>query len=419
MTARRIAQARPWIAQARPWLAQALMALGLALGPSPALAHKSSDAYLTLNHQAQGPARATLRVDIALRDLDRDLDLDANQNQALEWREVRERWADLDALVQAHLQWRADDQACRLDGGQGGASTPQLDRHSDGAYAVLTYVVVCPSAGPLQWQYTLFASSDADHRGLLRQVAIAAPTGSPTAEPSTSVQVMVPSARWMPLASPLEPGTQGGATAVSVAASHPFWGMVTEGARHIAIGVDHVLFLVTLLLVTVMHRGEAQWLPQRQTRPIVTEVLKVVTAFTVSHSITLSVAALGLVSVSSRWVETLIALSVVVAALDNVFGWLRSPRWAMAGAFGLVHGFGFAGPLQDMGLHGSALALPLFGFNLGVELGQLALVALVLPVLMALRHQRAYRRWVLPGLSLAIALMGVVWAFQRGLHPNL
>jgi hypothetical protein len=108
-------------------------------------------------------------------------------------------------------------------------------------------------------------------------------------------------------------------------------------------------------------------------------VAKVVTAFTLAHSITLSLAALGVVSLPSRWIESAIALSVVLAALNNLMPVVASGRWLAAFAFGLLHGFGFAGALQDLGLPTSGLALSLAGFNIGVELGQLAIVAAFLP----------------------------------------
>src|SRR4030095_6644743 len=99
------------------------------------------------------------------------------------------------------------------------------------------------------------------------------------------------------------------------------------------------------------------------------------TAFTVAHSITLTLAALGIVALPSRWVESAIALSAVLAALNNIFPIVERGRWIAAFAFGLLHGFGFAGALQDLGLPAGSLALSLAGFNLGVEVGALSVGA--------------------------------------------
>ncbi len=144
------------------------------------------------------------------------------------------------------------------------------------------------------------------------------------------------------------------------------------------------------------------------------ETLRVVTAFTLAHTITLGLTAAGVVAPSSRWVEAGIAASVAIAAIDNLRRIVFAlPRWALAGIFGFVHGFGFAGPMQELGLHGSQLVMPLFGFNLGVELGQLAFVALALPVLLALRHTTLYRQRLMPAASLAIAGLAMVWVVER------
>ena len=143
------------------------------------------------------------------------------------------------------------------------------------------------------------------------------------------------------------------------------------------------------------------------------ETLKVVTAFTLAHSITLSLAALQVISLPSRLVESVIAASVVLAALNNLRGTVDKRRWVMAFAFGLIHGFGFASVLADLGLPQGALVLALVGFNLGVELGQLAIVAVFLPLAFWLRTTRFYRVGVLTGGSIIVALLASWWFLQR------
>jgi HupE / UreJ protein len=149
------------------------------------------------------------------------------------------------------------------------------------------------------------------------------------------------------------------------------------------------------------------------------DVLKVVTAFTLAHSITLSLAVLGAVELPSRLVESVIAASVVAAALNNVRPLVTRRLWLVAFGFGLVHGFGFASVLADLGLPSDALALALVGFNVGVELGQLAIVLLFLPLAFALRRTSFYRRWVMHGGSLAIALLAAVWFAERAFAVRL
>jgi hypothetical protein len=121
------------------------------------------------------------------------------------------------------------------------------------------------------------------------------------------------------------------------------------------------------------------------------------------------------VALPSRFVESAIALSVVLAALNNVFPVVAHGRWLAAFGFGLLHGFGFAGALQDLGLPTGSLALSLAGFNVGVELGQLAIVAVFLPLAFVVRASAAYRRWTLAGGSAAIAGIASVWLVERAL----
>jgi hypothetical protein len=161
------------------------------------------------------------------------------------------------------------------------------------------------------------------------------------------------------------------------------------------------------------------WLPATSLGAVAIDVAKVVTAFTIAHSITLTLAALGLVSPNARWIESGIALSVVLAALNNVFPLVRHGRWVAAFGFGLIHGCGFASALKDLGLPTGSLAISLFGFNVGVELGQLAIVAVFLPVAFALRGTWTYRRGVLAGGSMAIAAIASIWLIERAFNLAL
>ena len=156
-----------------------------------------------------------------------------------------------------------------------------------------------------------------------------------------------------------------------------------------------------------------RWQPAERFAPAFWDVFRIVTAFTLAHSVTLSLAALGIVSLPSRLVESAIAARVVLAALNNVWPLFRGRRWLVAFGFGLIHGFGFASVLADLGLPQGALALALLGFNLGVECGQLAIVAAFLPLAWALRRSWFYRRAVLIGGSLLIAALAGAWFVER------
>ena len=174
---------------------------------------------------------------------------------------------------------------------------------------------------------------------------------------------------------------------------------VPSGVHHILIGPDHLLFLIGLLLLGGSVR----------------QLLLVVTAFTVAHSITLSLAVLNVVTPPARLVEPIIALSIVYVGLDNLLArGGRDMRVWIALIFGLIHGFGFAGVLREMGLPSGALGWSLFSFNLGVELGQLAVVLVVAAVLARIRIWSAVagQRIAVAG-SIAVIAAGAFWFVER------
>ena len=369
----------------------------LALATAGAQAHKPSDAYLNL--RLDGP-RIEARLDVALRDLDRDLVLDTDDDGQLRWREVRTRWAEIQALAWAGVRLQADGSDCRV---VGGLPPPQLDEHSDGSYAVLRRSLEC--AAPVRRVtigYTLFQHSDPTHRGIVRLRG----AGAGGAAGGEREAVLTPGAAATTMT------LQGGAPSGVLA-------FVGEGVHHIASGIDHILFLMALLLPSVLVRTAGGWRAAPDFRRVLFDVLRVVTAFTVAHSITLALAVFDIVDPPTRLVESAIAASVVVAALNNVWPIVRERRWAMAFVFGLMHGFGFASGLKDLGLGQGSLVAPLFGFNLGVELGQAAIVLLFLPLAWTVRRRDGYRRGVLAAGSLAIAALATVWLVERAANVQI
>ncbi len=385
-----------------------LLALTLCVcAAGSAHAHKPSDSYLTLNVDG---SVVSGRWDIALRDLDFALTLDADGDGAITWGEVRQRHQDIAAYAAARLQVLADGTACTLQ-----FSAQLVDEHTDGAYTVLPLRADCSQVSPaagiktLGLAYTLFADLDPQHRGLLNL----------SAQGQTRTAILGPQA------------AQQSYTLHEVSALQQLVDYLREGVWHIWIGFDHILFLLSLLLPAVGvwalqqdgRKSNApparRWLPVPRFALAFWDVLRIVTAFTVAHSITLSLAVLGLVTLPSRLVESAIAASVVLAALNNVWPLVRGRRWVVAFVFGLIHGFGFASVLADLGLPQGALALALVGFNVGVELGQLAIVVAFLPLAYALRRTGFYRRAVLWGGSLLIAALATVWLAERALDVKL
>ncbi len=189
------------------------------------------------------------------------------------------------------------------------------------------------------------------------------------------------------------------------------------GVEHIFTGYDHLAFLTALLLAAALGRrsGPGSAPAGASVRAAVLGTLKIVSAFTLAHSITLISSALRPGGLPTFWVEPAIALSVAYVGVENCFRGRPGRRWLLVFGFGLVHGFGFASVLQEIGLPRSGLVLSLLSFNLGVELGQLTVVSLMLPLLLAVARRRPHlyeRAFLLAG-SGAIAIAGLIWFVAR------
>ena len=354
-------------------------------------AHKPSDSYLALSVEG---ASVRGQWDIALRDLEFAIGLDSDGNGEITWGELKSKRREVEAYAFSRLNVYSGEKSCPLN-----AADFLVDEHSDGAYAVMRFGADCgPRApGTIEVAYSLFFDLDPTHRGLLRFER--------GGDAHTAVL------------SPERPRIALRAGESSRLAQ--FFDYLREGVWHIWIGFDHILFLVSLLLPSVLILKSKTWNPAERFRDTFWDVLKVVTAFTIAHSITLSLAALSVISLPSRLVESTIALSVVLAALNNLWPVVAERRWAVAFAFGLIHGFGFASVLADLGLPQGTLLLALVGFNLGVETGQLAIVCAFLPVAYLLRRSGFYRRVIFTGGSAAIALVALVWLAERALDVKI
>jgi hypothetical protein len=355
-----------------------------------AYAHKPSDSYLTLSVPSSGGVLQG-QWDIALRDLDFVLGLDANHDGSITWGELKSARARVADYAFKRLALEA------VGGGNRHPCLPKLaallvDEHIDGHYAVLRFSADC-GLRPIELavHYRLLFEVDPTHRGLLQVSGRGAEQAAVLSReaPRVSLDLSAPG-RWV-----------------------QFVAFLREGIWHILKGYDHILFLLTLLFPAVVRRGAAGWESRESLRDTALDVLQVVTAFTLAHSLTLSLAVLGLVHLPARWVECGIALTVLLGALNNLRPVIVHRRWAMAFAFGLVHGFGFASVLADLGLQGANLVLSLLGFNSGVEIGQLLIVLAVLPLAFLARDTVIYRHAFMPAGSTAIVLLAGYWLVSR------
>lgn len=192
-----------------------------------------------------------------------------------------------------------------------------------------------------------------------------------------------------------------------------FVAMVKLGMWHIWIGLDHILFLVALILPSVVRRKQdGDWMAVDQFKPAFLYILGIVTSFTIAHSITLAIAAFGIVDLPSRYVESIIAFSIALAAFHNIRPIFKAKEWIIAFSFGLFHGFGFASVLGEKGLAGEFVSLSLVGFNVGVEIGQLLIVAGIFPVLYFIRRLKFYPKILTYG-SILLILISIHWVIER------
>ena len=374
-------------------LVQVALAFVVLLVATRASAHKPSDSYLTL--AVDGSVIHT-RWDIALRDLDYALGLDSDGDGKITWAELRAQSPEVASYALARITLRGDGDApcvAELD-----AKGLAVATHSDGTYAVLRFDARC--ASPISSagiDYRLFFDIDPQHRSIARIDANGTSRTHTLTKSEHEARFSFQDAGHL----------------------RQLGSVVKLGIVHIWAGYDHILFLLALLLPSVLVRDDKGWRAVERLRPALVDVLRIVTAFTIAHSITLSLAALELVTLPSRLVESVIAASVVLAAANNVRPVLRQDRWMAAFLLGLMHGFGFSSTLMDLDLPRSNLLETLFGFNLGVEIGQLAIVLVFVPLAYAARRSVAYRRVALVGGSVAIALLATIWLVERAFDLKL
>ena len=372
-------------------ISQWLLGCMLLCWMSIASAHQSSTAYLSIAAPSEAQP-LTLTYRLALRDLALLLPLDQNQDQQISWQELSSQQVAFDRLLRDELRFSAAGVACDIQ-----PSEPLLIEQVAG----LTYVVQplqTPCSSVNQLDYRLLKTIDSNHRLLISR---ALPTGQ------TQNLLVAPAI-----------------TELSID-EHSIWQtirqFVLEGTHHLLIGADHLLFLFCILVPAVYQTRQtrkAQLIPVEQPMLALKQVIWVATAFTVAHSITLTLATLQWVQLPAQWVESVIAGSIVVAALMNLFGTHRR-QVLLAFSFGLVHGFGFANVLSDLPLQPLERFTALLSFNLGIELGQLICILLFMPFALLLRYSSFYRWGVFAAGSALAAVIALLWMLQRIFEWNL
>lgn len=420
-----------------------MLVLVLMFAAAPlAFAHKGSDAYLDVRQSADtaapsaGTAAGAVSQDasaqdfrfvlsVALRDLDQVVAVDADGDARITWGELKRATPQLIALLDQTVRLElgaSGDMSTAPSGSVTGASeractlrwqADGLERRSDGSYFRAAATARCVPADVLNLRYTLFSAQDANHRVLIAG-RIANSDLLMTASPQQAQAVTLLAARRVNGAATIDTARAGRWATLQ--------GYFLLGMHHLLQGYDHLAFLLALVLPLRMQlqmrarrpdpAGVSTDLPA-ENRANWLALLRTVTAFTLGHSLTLILATLGLTQASPSWVEPVIALSIVATAALNLrpIAGLRI-EW-MALAFGMVHGYGFAGLLQDASAPDGLLGWALVGFNLGVEAGQLMAVAAWVLLAQWLMTRRWYAPVVVRGGSVLLMGLGIAWFWQR------
>ena len=355
------------------------------IGTSPlAFAHATNTSYLIIDQPDTGNA-VSLRWDLFLPDVVWSVPLDADLNGDVIWKEVEDARPALTSAVLTQLSLRRGGEPCALR-----AQDFALALRDNQNYLSVKLQATCPKRGPLEVGGGLFMIGDESQRVLLSvNRGTEQLTGILSSEATS----------WT------EPA--------KVSAWSSFARFVKEGVWHVLIGYDHIAFVLLLLLPSVMRPVDGKWQGAKGFAQVAREIVTIITAFTVAHSITLALAVTGTLKLPTQPIEIAIAASIAVAAVLNLLPRLSGWRLPLAFGFGFVHGFGFANALSEIDAAGSGLLPLLAGFNIGVEVAQLGIVAVVLPLIYSMRATRWYTHGVLPLGSCALGAAGLVWLVQR------
>jgi hydrogenase/urease accessory protein HupE len=400
---------------------RAVWVLAVALGLGGAGAARAHDPGLSSATIKLFPEKLEAQLTFAIRDAAHLAQLDTDNNGGVSSEEFEEGKARLGELVSSNFEVRFNDETskpedvrCQLD--EIGSNAEIFFTVPGKPFTKLSIrskvISLCPTPDHKQY-FMLVNPADLVMAERLLRAGADTVTIEVDAEPVPSNSTNAPPVQTNAVTS--TPATNSSAQtnatsptpirpATSEAARVSFGEFLKIGIDHIVTGYDHLLFLFALLIVT--------------RNPM--SALKVITCFTIAHSITLAMATLNWVQVPSKIAEPLVALSIVYVGVENI---LRKgdphKRWILTFVFGLIHGFGFASVLREMGIAArpGGVLMPLFSFNLGVEVGQIIIAALVLPLIWQVRKHPQFLRYGVPACSGLVAIAGGIWFVQRVWFP--
>lgn len=360
----------------RQWFQQLSLAVLLVVFSMAANSHESG--FVTLQLQLGTADQTRFSVELDVLELELAVGLDADGDGSIVWQEYRQRRDAIEQYIVGSISLLSATEPCLLS----------ADRNSSGirqgriASVLTAFTVSC--AQPLQSltvQNRLLADIDSNAKAVLTISSAAGQQQTRLLETGETTVAVDQLSVWSSIVS-----------------------FVVVGVEHIIGGLDHLAFLLLLLLPAAKQGGGKQRL---------LAMTGIITAFTVAHSVTLALSSWGYLGLPARIAEVVIAASVVLAAVMNCVSPKHQLSWFIAYSFGLIHGFGFAGALAELAGTGSLPWYNLLAFNLGVELGQIALMLITLPLLVLLGSRIDYSRYVVRTLSTLVAVVGGVWMLER------
>ena len=295
----------------------------LILGISQAQAHTASDSFLIITPQK---SEILLQWDIALRDLEFALGLDSNLDSQLSSAEIKTAADNITNFALGHINISSNRQNCALT-----PETINIVEHNQQQYFSINSRSNCSTDSMLTIDYQLFSDIDPTHRGLISYKS------------GNQIKNFIASVK-----NPVINIDMSNNTSLSNTLS-VIYNFIIEGVWHIWIGLDHIIFLLTLLLPSVLLTQTTKR-TYKNSKQMLFNVIKLITCFTVAHSITLSLATLSIVTLPSRWIEVAIAASIIVVAINNIKPLVNHASLWLAFIFGLIHGFGFANVLSDLNI---------------------------------------------------------------------
>lgn len=379
------------------WAVVLIVMLSVLAGKANSHALEQSYLYLDFNgEQLQG------RFELTATDLNKALSLSLPEDGSLQVEDVTPLGARMARYFASRVDLAPDGVTTAMQ-----FSAPDILDTRKAQYVLLpfTTAVAAREIAYIDVDYRVLFDVDPSHRGFLI-VENDWETGTFNNEAGISL-VFAP---------------DGGSQRLDMSTStvtHGFLEMVKLGVHHIWDGIDHLLFLLALLLPAVVTRRQGQWEPVENFGSALIHVVKVVTLFTVAHTVTLSAATLGAIDLSPRLVESVIAISITIAALDIFWPVFRGGIWWVVFAFGLFHGFGFASVLSSIGIPSQYMTLSLLAFNVGVELGQVAVVCAAFSLLYLTRRSSVYVPVFMKCGAAGLIVVSLYWFCERAFMVDL